>query len=1226
MSNFIIALAVFVITIVGATFAVPYCIDWNGYRGVFEEEATRLLGREVRVGGAVNLHVLPTPYFRFEKVRIADTSLNLQEPFFRADSLTVRLNVAPLFRGAIEANEIEFQRPVLRLALNDQDGWNWQSFGAVLAQAPYVPTNVALASVKISSGVLALHGRDGIERTRFDGIDAELSTPALRGPYHLRGSLGAGAEKRELRLATAEPESDGSLRFKAILSSPASYWTTSSPATSYTLEGRLLDLRGKPRVAGEVSATLPVAGILRTAAITSAAGSATSEDARARGPAFELRASFTADAVGAELTDLVLSFEQEGRPQLISGTLKAGWRDALSVDMNLSSRWLDVDRIAAAGNPAGGPLASIIPLALRLRDLLPESRAHARLSIDQANLGGEAVSGLRIGLGRSQDRIEVEELRLSMPGGSRGELKGVVSGAPEAPQFDGSISLRGTSIVRFSTWATGGAMPFVAAGDGIFGVRSRLTITSGMAAASDIVGDLSGTAIGGAVQYRWQGRREVSLQLEAPQLDARAFVPAGSTLSDVFDLGVHGATTHVPAGEGARPAPAGGAAWRNSAIDAYLRLNAGRLITTDRTYRDVVAELEFRGGSLKLPLLRIAGEDGFALELEGEVENAASHPQGAVRGAFSVATPEGLAPMLALLGIGDLLKGDARAQAMAPLHLAGAMRFGRRTPNSTDLSLSGEVNGASVTINGLFDGSADGWRTGPADVTALIESADGGNITDLLLPGRSPPRAGGPLPGRLLIKGSGIPAQGLAALASLDTNDLALQFRGQLIAAATDTTATGDLEIKAADARRIALLAGMGSSLRLESLPLEGSLKLSASRSNLRFDSLAVRIGGSDVRGKLLLSARGERQHIAARFDLNELSLAQLLAPLQDARLAVTGAAEAAISGRESPWPDEPFEAGAFDALEGNISLTGNRLLLTEGVSLRDVSLDIALSAGELDVHKLEGLGLGGRVRADLHGTKVAGGFDVHGNLSIADAKLETIAANAGAKGSAAGGVTGEITFAGRGSSARSVMSVLEGRGTLRLSDATLATLWPGAIAIASEAALHAQPDKVGESLKEGLVGGLAAGHLPLPEEIALDIADGQLRIKPLVIDTPQGRASGGASLDLRTLALESDWRLEQTTDGMAAEKPPLPAVTVSYRAPLTSLGSRERRIATEALEREIAVRRVERDVEELERLRRIDETRRREDAERLRRQLEQTPPTVPVAPATPQGRPAQPG
>src|SRR5882672_2569553 len=109
MSNFLVTIAVFLITVIGALFAVPYLVDWNGYRSVFEEEATRLLGREVRVGGAVNLHLLPTPYFRFEKVRIADTSADLQEPIFRADSLTVKLTIPPLLRGAVEANEIEFQ-------------------------------------------------------------------------------------------------------------------------------------------------------------------------------------------------------------------------------------------------------------------------------------------------------------------------------------------------------------------------------------------------------------------------------------------------------------------------------------------------------------------------------------------------------------------------------------------------------------------------------------------------------------------------------------------------------------------------------------------------------------------------------------------------------------------------------------------------------------------------------------------------------------------------------------------------------------------------------------------------------------------------------------------------------------------------------------------------------------------------------------------------------------
>ena len=55
MSNGLLYIAGLISLALAALFAVPYFVDWNGYRGVFEEEATRILGREVRVGGNVNV-------------------------------------------------------------------------------------------------------------------------------------------------------------------------------------------------------------------------------------------------------------------------------------------------------------------------------------------------------------------------------------------------------------------------------------------------------------------------------------------------------------------------------------------------------------------------------------------------------------------------------------------------------------------------------------------------------------------------------------------------------------------------------------------------------------------------------------------------------------------------------------------------------------------------------------------------------------------------------------------------------------------------------------------------------------------------------------------------------------------------------------------------------------------------------------------------------------------
>jgi uncharacterized protein involved in outer membrane biogenesis len=96
MSNGLLYIAGLLSLALAALFAVPYFVDWNGYRGVFEEEATRILGRDVRVGGDVNVRLLPAPYVSFEKLRIADPSGTTGEPFFRADSFTMRLSVGPL--------------------------------------------------------------------------------------------------------------------------------------------------------------------------------------------------------------------------------------------------------------------------------------------------------------------------------------------------------------------------------------------------------------------------------------------------------------------------------------------------------------------------------------------------------------------------------------------------------------------------------------------------------------------------------------------------------------------------------------------------------------------------------------------------------------------------------------------------------------------------------------------------------------------------------------------------------------------------------------------------------------------------------------------------------------------------------------------------------------------------------------------------------------------------
>ncbi len=1237
MANFFIAVAVFLITVIGALFSVPYFIDWNSYRGVFEEEASALLGREVRVGGAVNLHLLPTPYFRFEKVRIADTSANPQAPIFRAESLTVKLTIPPLLRGAVEANEIEFQRPILRLAVDKDGGWNWQSFGRTFANVTYMPTNVALTSVKIADGVFVVHGADDTERLRIEGFNGELSAPSLHGPYRFRGTYGKGAAQREIRIATARADGDGSVHFNATLA-------MGSAGSSYALDGQMLDFMGRPRIEGDLTARLPTVGIWRTAlrAAPPAQKKAPASDLDANGPAFDLKAALKMDAAGAALSNLALSFEQDGRPQLVTGEVKARWSEALSVDMILASRWLDLDRIAGAAE-SSSPLESIVPLAVRLHDLLPaEGRSRASFAVAQTNIGGEAINGLQLVLVRTGDKLEVRDLRLGMPGGSRGELQGTVTGPPDAPTFGGTVALHGASLARFLSWATGKALPADAKGDGPFGIRAQLSISSDRVTARDVVGDLSGTTVHGAVQYGWGGQPQLALVLESPRLDARPLMPAGGDLGEALKLLMRLAAT--PGEEQTQQVAAKKADGRRTQTDVSVRLNAGQIITAARTYRDVTAQVEIQGGTLRLPLLRLTSDQGFSLEIDGKVEDATSSPKGTVRGNISVETGGAVDPLADLIGLPAAYRLDARrAAAVAPLRLAGAVSFGLRTPTSTDVMLAGEANGANIKLTGRFDGSSEGWRKGPADLIAVVEGANAGVIAALIAPGGARPVAGDAKPGRLLVRANGVPSQGLTSLVTVETGELNLGFRGQVVAGESGTKVSGEARVRAADGSRVAALAGLAPPLSFQDLPISGTLKFAAEGNRISIDRLSLKIAGNAVRGQLALSAAGDRRRVEGRLDVGEISVATLLAPLLDQRLAVTGTAEAALSGHQSIWPDQPFDAAVLDGFDGSIKLNTPRLALADGIAIKNAHLDVVLDAGKLDVKGLDGVAFGGICRATVRIEKVPGGVEVAGSVRLEGGKLEALVSAApGATPGTSGRVSGEIAFSGKGTNPRTAISALTGAGSIRLEQAAVTGIWPGAINAALDAALKAGPEKLAATLQQSLTAGLSTHPTQLPRTLGLEIGDGQLRIKPFTIETPDGKAAGYATLDLKSLMLESDWRLEQNpAAGPMPDKPALPAVAVSYRGPVSSVSTLEPQLATESLEREIAVRKMERDLEELERLRKLDEARRREEAERLRRQFDPPVPPAPLPPASavpvlppapqvpppaPQARPAAPG
>ncbi|NJO22757.1 MAG: AsmA family protein [Sphingomonadales bacterium] len=308
MNRFLLSSGAFVVCVLAALFAIPRFVDWTYFRGVFEEEASRQLGREVRVGGDVNLELLPTPTIRFEQIRVADGAGRTGESIFKADGFIVWLKVASLFKGVLEATRVELTRPVLTLAPDSKGGGNWTGFGENRPGLVLSPGSIALNTVHITGGAVVVQGANG-KKSIFEAPTAELSASTLDGSYRLLATL-SGA--REFRLSTARPEADGTVRFKTVLRALQS-------GESYSLDGQLIEPTGKARITGELVANLPVGGV------QGAPGTAKSDPNAGARSILDMRASLKADTHEVSLANLSLSFDSQGRPQLATGEAKFGW-------------------------------------------------------------------------------------------------------------------------------------------------------------------------------------------------------------------------------------------------------------------------------------------------------------------------------------------------------------------------------------------------------------------------------------------------------------------------------------------------------------------------------------------------------------------------------------------------------------------------------------------------------------------------------------------------------------------------------------------------------------------------------------------------------------------------------------------------------------------------------------------------------------------------------------
>ena len=1233
MRRGLIILGALVIAALLTLFVGPILIDWDRYRGAIEEEASRITGREVRIGGKINVRLLPVPYIDIGRLRVADTTAAIGEPLFKADQLTMWLALSPLIGGTIEARRIELTGPVVNLVLDDGGSGNWASLTR-LGGGAALPGSVALDDVSITNGTLVVRAPDGAVRAQFLDVAGSISATALEGPYRANLSYlpsdpksrardakpadakasdsktGVGG-RRELRLSTARQDADGAVRFKGTVKALTG-------GSSWAVDGTAHDLLGRIRVEGAVTARMPFVK---------------SDAPPARGwttPAptvVEVKSTLRASTESMELADLTLTIDADNKPQLATGAAKFGWRGETSAEILLKARWIDVDRIIGT-DATTASTATLARIIAGLGDALPDTQQlRALVLLDQATLNGDVISGLKADIQNGAGGYEVRELSGNLPGSARLILSGKLVPGGADTRFDGPVTLRGASFNRFVAWAGRGLQPPEIPQDGPFALDTQLSIGPTRIGGQDIRMELPGGRLSGDASWTWPGTATgsgtastspanaapaVVLALDGPSLDIGALLPSeprpGAFVRDMITL-ISRPAVDRPAG-GAKSTDAKPTSpWPS----ADIKLRFGRLATRSAVYSDVDAELRWDGKSWQVPRLRAAGTAGWRIELEGDIAGIdGANTAGTIAGLVVSPDSGALTDLLALLEIPATgVLDPQRLGRISPLRLAGRLQLSPKSgaqPGGARLILDGTVGESRVAATLTTPRRGGALHEQPLEIDLR---ADVPALTSLLAQiapdgWTAPPSARIAMPARLTFTAVGQLGDGFQTLAALESAGLRGELRGRLRAPqGASPELAGTLQLHADDLAHVFAATALGRSERLAGLPVAGRMAVNFSNQRLKLETDDLALADTRVRGALDLDFSKPTRRVEARIAASRVDLSQILVPVLDERLAAAVQAPARVEPA-SWWPEAPFDLDRLSGVEGTVTLEALEFQIGNGVALRNARLETAIRQSALDIRLVEANASGGKASGRFTLAKAPAGVAFKGALRIDGAEIASAAAADARPPPVAGRLQAILDVGGTALTARGLVAALTGNGEIRLSDAVLNHLSPSAISEASDAVLAPGGSLEPGQLEKLLRARLSADPIPLGRRrIAITVADGHVRTAPLVAETRSGRVSGTTIIDLDSQRIDSEWKLDGATVATrkgAKPRGPLPGVTIVWAGPLARLASIEPQLQFDALERELSVRRMEGEVDELERLRRLDEDRARQEAERQRR------------------------
>lgn len=847
MQTTLLGLAIALILALVAALVGPLLVDWGTYRALFEKEATHLVGVNVRVTGAIDARLLPSPQLTLHDIEIGDGAERM-----RARSLGIEFALGPLMRGEWRASEMHLAGPELNLGLDAAGQIKAPNIAVAFAPEALTIDRLSIEDGKITLSDAANGGRITLDKVWFNG-----EARSLLGPFKGEGAVRVDGELYPYRVSAGHYSDENGLKLRVNIDPVAR-------PLNIEIDGALAFAGNTPKFDGSFSLARPVG-------IAAGGGAQVTQPWRVNG-------KVKASAQSALLQNVEFQYGSEDQSLKLTGVADFKFGKKPRFDGVVSGRQLDLDRTLAGGSAHSKPADALKQLAgLGDAAFRPRFPVNVGIGIDQITLGGSTVQNLRGDVSTTAAGWSLDRFEFRAPGFTQVRLSGtlVIDGGNVA--FTGPAEIDAGDPKVLTAWLEGRGDT----GQGDLrplSLRGDVTLGTERMAVEGLKAEFERKTVSGRLAYVFaKGKTPAKLDavLNAPDLDLDATLGFGKAL-------LAGSTIERP---------------RAITVAADI----GRATVAGFTGRNASARLKIDGDGIDIEKLSVADLGGAAFSASGRLVTSGA-PQGSVR--VDLDAPD-VRPVLALLSRFAPETAQAlepRAAAMAPAKLHGQFSLdGAASAAQGKINVEGNLGKVHLALNGQGKVDPSALTAGDIRLDGKL-SADDGKVLAAML-GLDGVVALAPGAGMLTIKASG-PARGaLRVEGRLAAAGLEASAVGTAKPFADERAADLNVMLVRAD---MAPLRGAGA--RQVPLPVAYAGKLTLAGRNLTLADINANVAGARVRGRLAVTLT-EPRRVQGELEADSADAAALVAVAIGSPPSAPAPKDAGWSWSSEPFADNRFAA-----------------------------------------------------------------------------------------------------------------------------------------------------------------------------------------------------------------------------------------------------------------------------------------------------------------------------